>query len=312
VRALGPLMELLGDEDARVRAHAAFGLGRAHDALEIGFARHDALRAELVARLHAELDDEDDDEVRAALVRAIARTATDDEGLAPVLAARSAPARRGPAAGPRGVHTPPAAAPPGPLVDDEARLFVLRAPQEDGRAATAALAAVDWRIRTEGARALGRLQHALPFDAIARALDVAIANASRSPNAGGDAHVVAALCDTMVNAPRERTVALLDKAIAGLARTRDDVACACAVAKDAQHGVVDAVAHACAPLGDEAVRRARVRATARAFLPSKDKADRLDAFLRDEAVKVRLEAANALAADANPASWAVAARALTN
>lgn len=189
--------------------------------------------------------------------------------------------------------------------DAETIVHLLRALTKTVAAAAKHLTHADWRVQVEAVRALGRGVAALPIDELAGLLEEQSAALAENPRAPGVAHVVMGTCDALVNAPRERTVAILDETIARLAQKHSVAACACAVARDAQEVRVDAIAR-CGEDDPTTLRVLEVRMVSRAHLSLDERARALMPLLADERTRVRMEVAHVLAARPSPASTNVA------
>jgi cyclophilin family peptidyl-prolyl cis-trans isomerase/HEAT repeat protein len=365
VRALGRLEHIaaadllfqeVADDDERVRAEAAFGLGQLDLALKDGLAAHDRLRAGVEQLLGFLLDKETDPRTRLAAIRALGRISA-GKGLKRLIAiaaggdpreARAAAYALGVAGARRqaplkgdpnllavaarllsapDVETQRAAAylvfrhklplpDAGPELlkghrDAQTTIHLLRAVA--GGAGPAELAADtldadDWRVRTEAVRALATL-NPVPTTPMLRALDRSVA-AVAGVGSGPEAHVVRYACLGLINAPMDVTRGAFLKAIDQLKARRPEAACACAVAHDAQQARLDQV-KTCAPdWPEDRQRRLGVEVAARSMISTREKAAWLSTALSDSSVRVRLDAANALADEQTAAAATAAAKAL--
>lgn len=171
-----------------------------------------------------------------------------------------------------------------------------------------ALDADDWRVRTEAVRALGTL-NPVPTTPMLQALDRSVA-AVASVGSGAEVHVVRHACLGLINAPMDVTRSAFLRAIEMLRARRPDAACACAVAHDAQQARLDQV-KICAPAwSEERLRRLGVEVASRSMISTREKAAWLQTALSDASVRVRLDAANALADEQTAAAATVATDAL--
>jgi len=343
------LLSLLDDEDASVRASAAFGLGQLDLALDDETPSHASARARVEGALVARLDRDADEGAKRAIVRALGRVARGAGRGALLTHARArAPLRATAflAVGTSGARAPWPSSTLGfaSIIEDglrdddvlvrraaayatfrqqeldrdrlatlalveerdpEAVVHLLRALTKTVTAATKHLSHADWRVQVEAVRALARGAAAIPIDELAALLEERAGALAENARAPGVAHVVMATCDALVNAPRERTVALLDDVIARLAPVHPVAACACAVARDAQEVRTDAIAR-CGESDPTTLRVLEVRMISRAHLSLDERARALAPLLADEHARVRLEVAHVLAARPSPASSTVA------
>jgi cyclophilin family peptidyl-prolyl cis-trans isomerase/HEAT repeat protein len=178
--------------------------------------------------------------------------------------------------------------------DPEATIHLLRALSRTVSAAHARLVNPDWRVQVEAIRAMTRGTTPLPVDELVAFLDQQTSLLAEVPNGAGTAHTVLAACDALVNAPRERTVAVLDDVVNRLRTVHSRASCACAVARDAQEVKVDAIARCGEGTSDEERRLLEVKMVARAHIAVDEQVGLLAPFLTDPSVPVRMAAANAL------------------
>jgi cyclophilin family peptidyl-prolyl cis-trans isomerase/HEAT repeat protein len=356
VQAADLLFQAIGDEDAGVRAEAAFGLGQLDLALKPGLPAHERVRAGVEQLLGFLLDKEAVPRTRHAAIRALGRVSA-GKGLRRLIsiaagdnveearaaayalgvagARREAPLKGDPhllavaatLLGAPDVESERAAAylvfrhklplpEQGPALikshaDPQTTIYLLRAVgggSGPAELAADALDADDWRVRAEAVRALSTM-NPVPTTPLLEALDRSVA-AVAGVGSGPDAHVVRHACLGLINAPMDVTRSAFLRAIELLKDRRPDAACACAVAHDAQQARLDQV-KTCAPSWpEERIRRLGVEVAARSMISTREKAAWLQTALSDASVRVRLDAANALADEQTAAAAAVAAQAL--
>ncbi len=203
--------------------------------------------------------------------------------------------------------------------DTQARIFTARTALSafgvlDDKSAraivTAGLKDADWRVQVEALRA-ARPQD---VDTVAGVLHDAVKKLVAGE--GARAHVVREACTALSGssaAPAQVTPAL-DKAVAALSPTPDHrgEACACAVALDVVAPGGDAVESCDKDAGEEQIARLKVQVAARARTSSQERVESLSRFLRSPHVKVRMDAAAALAADGSHDAAVAAAKALVD
>jgi cyclophilin family peptidyl-prolyl cis-trans isomerase/HEAT repeat protein len=200
--------------------------------------------------------------------------------------------------------------------DAQVRIFLARAaPNQDDATAQAivdaGLSDPDWRVRAEALRAAA--QRPTSTNAIAGALDNSIAALAAGQKA--QAHVVRAACQALADSGAGPLVAkpVLEKALVTLAKTSDHrgEACACAVALDIVDASSKSVERCDVDAGDAQIDRLRVAVVAGARTSSREKVQALAPFLKNDDLKVRMAAADALTALDNKEAADLAAQRLT-
>jgi len=186
--------------------------------------------------------------------------------------------------------------------DPETLIHLLRALSRTVSAAHARLAHADWRVQVEAVRALVRGSTPLPVDEILAILDTESSALAADPHRAGTAHVVMAVCDALVNAPRERTVEMLDDVVSRLSAVHPRASCACAVARDAQEVQVDAITRCGGGMSPDERRLLEVRMIARAHIANDEQVKALAPFLAYPNVPLRMAAAGVLVEHPGPAA----------